>query len=989
LINLKKACLIFIALIFGFCAVTFAQNPYIRHYTTLNGLPTNTIYQIYQDSQKFLWFASDAGIIKFDGINYTSYRKKDGLSSNDVVRIKEDFKGRIWIFNYNGFVNYIYNGKIFNGNNEPFLNSLIGKGFILDFFIDSNQTINFYNYQREIFSLDTNNKISHTLLLKNIAIKLGLINKDYDRVRVIYLSKSSEDEWVIWANAGAYSQNILNGKVSTVDSGFNCYAVFPSRDNSLYANTYYNGVVKVTGNLQKNKIPFPFDIQIKTIIEDSEGYLWISALDGGVYCLKNSKVVKHFNIKDALGLMQDHEQNIWISTQSDGIYVINHDILEQNHFDRTNFDSYGVNKLCDALGIGIWCTNSKTAFLLKNGLINKLPAPKELQPINIIYQFKDQTLLLGSISYLIGIFEDIKLNAASKQLGYDKSIIFPITTKKVVTDRQGKTAAFFDQNRVLFTSTSNPSFNIKFNQISERINNAYYNAENKFVINAKKNYLFTNNKLEPYPELSRFDGTLISDHLFLDDSTELFNIDGDSLFILNNHRFYNLTDAFDIPFNSQITRLLYKDSTLYLATLRDIFICHNPMNLISGKPIHLEPLNISFNTINDILIQKDTLYIASDDGLTAIAEKSVTNTIQPPPIPYLKSIILNDQLYSLPNQGLNLEGKNNIKLSFSCISYSVSPVIYSYQLEGAETKWTTGSGNEFNLIYQNLPKGNYTLKLKARKLNSGWSKPLELSITIKPTLVEYPAFWGFIAFIASGLIFLIISLIRIEKRKRVEVDHQLIVMEQKALQSMMNPHFIFNSLGSIQNYLLKNKGSDAVIYLSQFARLIRQNLNAINTPMIYLEEEVDRLRNYIELEKKRLENKFEYSIEVDKILEEDGVYIPSMIIQPIVENSIWHGIATMEEAGTVKISLQAYQSKSLRIIVEDNGIGMNASKEYAVKSSQNHHLGMQIIQKRLALLSKKYKTETRINYSEYSPGHKYPGTIVEIIMPFIYTIDDI
>jgi LytS/YehU family sensor histidine kinase len=316
-------------------------------------------------------------------------------------------------------------------------------------------------------------------------------------------------------------------------------------------------------------------------------------------------------------------------------------------------------------------------------------------------------------------------------------------------------------------------------------------------------------------------------------------------------------------------------------------------------------------------------------------------------------------------------------------------VIYSYQLEGAETKWTTGSGKDFNLIYQNLPKGNYILKLKARKLNSGWSKPFELAITIKPTLVEYPAFWGFISFITFGLIFLIISLIRIEKRKRVEVDHQLIVMEQKALQSMMNPHFIFNSLGSIQNYLLKNKGSDAVIYLSQFARLIRQNLNAINTPMIYLEEEVDRLRNYIELEKKRLENKFEYSIEVDKILEEDGVYIPSMIIQPIVENSIWHGIATMEEAGTVKISLQAYQSKSLRIIVEDNGIGMNASKEYAVKSSQNHHLGMQIIQKRLALLSKKYKTETRINYSEYSPGHKYPGTIVEIIMPFIYTIDDI
>ena len=118
---------LFITYFLGFCADTFAQNPYIRHYTTLDGLPTNTIYKIYQDRQKFLWFTSDAGVVKYDGSNFTSYRKKDGLSSNDVVRIKEDSKGRIWLFNYNASVNYIYNNKVFNGNNAPFLKSLMGK----------------------------------------------------------------------------------------------------------------------------------------------------------------------------------------------------------------------------------------------------------------------------------------------------------------------------------------------------------------------------------------------------------------------------------------------------------------------------------------------------------------------------------------------------------------------------------------------------------------------------------------------------------------------------------------------------------------------------------------------------------------------------------------------------------------------------------------------------------------------------------------------
>jgi len=708
-----------------------------------------------------------------------------------------------------------------------------------------------------------------------------------------------------------------------------------------------------------------------------------------VYGIKNNKIVRHFDIKDALGLLQDHEQNIWVSTQSDGIYVINHDLLEQNHFDRTNFDNYGVNQLCDFPGIGIWCTNTKSAFLLKNDAFYNLPVPEVIQPVNILYQFKDLTLLLGSISNGLCTFENITFKAHSKNLGYGKRKIHLITIKKTIDDRSGQVTAMFDQNRVFFLSSVKPSMNSGSKQISERINNAFYNADNEFVINAKRNYLYRNNKLEPYPELSRFNGTVISDHQVMDDSAELLNIDGDSLYIMKNQRFYNLTKAFDTPVDRQINKFLYEDSTLYLATLKDIFVCHNPKQILSGIPLHIEPLNISFNNINDILIHSDTLYIASDDGLTVIAEASISQSFAPPPIPYLRSITVNDKIYSSPDYELKLTGKNKIQLSFGCISYSSSPVIYSYTLEGSEKKWTIASGSMINLVYQNLPKGIYHFKLRVRKSNSDWSKPLELAVTIKPTLVEYPLFWAFVALLAAGIIFLIISLIRIEKMKRVEVDHQLIVMEQKALQSMMNPHFIFNSLGSIQNYLLKNKGSEAVIYLSQFARLIRQNLNAINTPMIILEEEVDRLRNYIELEKKRLENKFDYSIEIDKTLEEDGVFIPSMIIQPIVENAIWHGIATLEEMGIIKISFQVNKSKSLKIIIEDNGIGMNKSKEYSVKSAQHQHLGMQIIQKRLDLLSKKYKTETSINYSECAPGHKNPGTIVEIIMPFIYTIDDL
>lgn len=981
----------FLTLIPGIFAVAFAQNPYIRHYTTSNGLPTNTIYQIYQDSQKFLWFTSDAGVVKYDGSDFTSYRKKDGLSSNDVVRIKEDYKGRIWFFNYNASANFYYNNQIYNSSNAPFLNSLVGKGFILDFFTDSRKRIHFYNWQGDVFMLDANNKVSQDLLFKNPSLLSPSIAKNLNLKKVVNLGINESDEWVMWTSGGIYRQDILQkNSPAIIDSSLKCMAVFPAMNDTYYLTTYTNEIIKISGKFQKQKIPFHQSIsKIKTIFEDSSGFLWIAAYDQGVFCLKSNKIVRHFDMKDALGLLQDHEQNIWVSTQSNGIYVINHDLLEQDHFDRANFDNYGVNQLCDFPGTGIWCTNTKSAFLLKNNTFYKLSAPLQLQPVNILYQFKDLSLLLGSISNGLCIYKNLTLNDKTKEVNYSAKNIQFIKTKKIFDDRSGNVVAMINQDVIRFFDPQKHSFGLALNQITERINNAFYNLDNELVINAKKNYLYRNNKLETYPQLSRFNGTIISDHLIMDNSSELFNIDGDSLYILNKNRFYNLTRAFDSPVDKQINKILFSDSSLYLATLNDVFVCHNPNQIISGKPLHIEPLNISFNNINDILIHDDTLFIASDDGLTVIAEASIYQGFVMPPRPYLRSITVNDKIYALTEQELKLTGKNKIQLSFGCISYSASPVIYSYMLEGSENEWTVGTGSRVDLVYQNLAKGNYTFKLRVRKSNSDWSKPLELAVTIKPTLVEYPAFWAIVVLLASGLIFLIISLVRIEKMKKVEVDHQLIVMEQKALQSMMNPHFIFNSLGSIQNYLLKNKGNEAVIYLSQFASLIRQNLNAVNTPMIILEEETDRLRNYIELEKKRLENKFEYSIEIDSALEEESIFIPSMIIQPIVENSIWHGIAALKEIGTIRIRFQSFNSKSLKVVIQDNGIGMDRSQEYTAKSTQHTHLGMQIIRKRLDLLSKKYKTETSITYSEHLPDQKHPGTAVEIIMPFIYSFDDL
>jgi len=991
-INLKKVLNPFIFILLGFCANTYAQNPFIRHYTTLDGLPTNTIYQIYQDSHKFLWFTSEAGVIKFDGTNFKSYRKKDGLSSNDVVRIKEDPRGRLWFFNYNGSVNYIYKNKIYNGKNSPFLNSLMSKGFFFDFFTDKNQTLYFYNWQRELFSLDKNNSVSKEILLEKLNIKLPIVGTDYKRIKSLYVTKNSKDKWTIWTNVGIFIEDIPTKKIFYVDSDASCLKIFPAGHNSTYyIHMRDNNITKVTNRFFKEIIHYPGnERKIMNIMEDSDGYLWIAAYDEGVYCFKrNNKVLLHLNIKNALGLFQDHEKNIWVSSESNGIYLINHDMMTQKHYDRSNFDDCGVHLLSDFPGTGVWCTNTKSVFLLHNESFFRLSVPEELQPINLLHYLRNQNLFLGMKSTRACGYSEMKLVSNSKSIQYERKKKYPdLQAKKIFNDHTGVYTVLFEQDRILVTDAGLPTTTHGYKCVGERINNAFYDTGNQLIINARKNYLFKNDKLIPYPELSRFDGTVITDHLVLNDNVELYSIDGDSLYLLKNHKFYNLTEAFNTPIALPIEKILYDDTTLYVSTLKDIFVCHNPLNAISGNPVQLEPLNIGFNNINDILIHNDSLYIASDDGLTIISEASITKSNALPPIPYTQSVMVNDEEYNLSGEGIKLTGKNKIQLTFGCISFFSSSLFYSYLLEGAENKWTVGTGHEMKLMYQNLPRGHYIFKIRVRKSNSDWSKPLEIPIIIKPTLLENPIFWAIVCLVAAGIITLILVTIRARKMKKVEVDHQLIVMEQKALQSMMNPHFIFNSLGSIQNYLLTNKGTEAIIYLSNFARLIRQNLNAINTPMILLEEEIDRLNNYLNLEKQRLENKFDYHIEIDDSIEDDQVYIPSMMIQPFAENSIWHGIATLEEKGVISICFYANNEKSMRIIIEDNGIGMKKAQEYSVRGSHHQQLGMQIIRKRLDLLSKKYHTETKIAYSDCHTGLDNPGTRIEIIIPILNSTAD-
>lgn len=989
MIDLRRETIIILVLLLISCKSLFAQNPYIQKYTVSDGLPSNTVYTIFQDSKKFMWFATDAGVARFDGNSFTYFRKQDGLSGNDVFDVHEDSFGRIWFFHINTSLNFYFENVIHNEKNTPYLDSLKGGSFSRKMYEDSGKNIYFYdNSDRIIYALSPKNRVTR-YQMPSLMTKSDLNEKMFEGMGIRHLERNAEGEFTFLTRSGVLKTNSLVGIPKIVSEQYHYQEVLKSSDDKLYALVRKHGnpkfvMIKLTGDWNlKNLKPLPETGSefISSILEDKNGILWISTYDKGIFCFKGDSLIYHLNFKNAITLHQDHEDNIWICSLKEGVIKINPKIIGHRHFDNEMFKNNGVTSLCKRTGTGIWLTDGRMVYMLANNLLHKLDFQNKENSFNEILEVGNNNLLVGETSKYFYALEEVNFDARGEKIVYKKINLSPIRMKKIIYSPERNEVSSYNQFTTYIMDPVKLFREIKSCNITERIYNTYYDREKELILNAKNLYSYKQGFPVISEELKFLHSKLITDHLNLNDSTELFNIEGDSLYIYNGKKFINLSEAFDQPDHLTIKHFFYQDSVLYIASPKKLFVCKNPLNVLNGKTVQLQMTNIGFRSINDILVNDNHLFVASDDGLTSIPLTDIQKDNITPPIPYILSVKVNDIEKPIKNNQIKYTGSKRLDISFTGINYSISPIIYSYKLEGADSSWTISRVND--IAIQNLPNGNYKFKLRTKRLTSDWSTPVEVEIVVLATVWEHPLFYFVIGLFLIGIVFLMILQQKNMQLKQQEVTHQMIVLEQKSLQAMMNPHFIFNSLGSIQNYMLNNKSYEAGIYLSQFARLIRQNLNAIDTSMINLQEEVNRVKNYLDLEKLRLGDKFDYAISISEAIDSEEVFIPSMIIQPFVENAIWHGITNLEDKGSVFITFELHIKNSLRIIVEDSGIGVENSAKYNIRQESHLNLGMTIIRKRLKLLSKKYGVETGITISEYSPGSVNPGTKVVIITPFV------
>ncbi len=221
------------------------------------------------------------------------------------------------------------------------------------------------------------------------------------------------------------------------------------------------------------------------------------------------------------------------------------------------------------------------------------------------------------------------------------------------------------------------------------------------------------------------------------------------------------------------------------------------------------------------------------------------------------------------------------------------------------------------------------------------------------------------------------------KKNNIEFQQQATELEMQALRAQMNPHFIFNCLSSINRFILINKTEEASDYLTKFSRLIRMALNNSEKSMITLESELEALRLYLDLERLRFKNAFDYSITFVNTIDINTVFIPPMLIQPFAENAIWHGLMHKKGIGSLEIQLSA-GNKTLTCVIVDNGVGRNMAASFKSRSAEkNKSMGVDITAGRLALLNKS-KNETAIFNIEdlMNDEGKGCGTKIVLTMPY-------
>ncbi len=907
-----------------------------------HGLPLSNTHRVFSDDLGYVWIENKEGLSRFDGVDFKVLDWNDIPSVSNIDSLQQVILGR------NNKIYGIRDSELFFWQSPcPIYRTkkiiTVSNGIFI-------HHTNVFD-ESELIFVSEGNCLNYHLNEKGFEIKpIGIQGNLPSEKQLLHFSivPFSDEEIIV----NIPHQKLLRSKKGDNLLNFNAYTfniipdsecIFSSKENESIGFIRNDSII-IQNNSSIKKIAVPKELEKIIFLESSSNSIFFgNSKQLFLYDLISKKTIfinPELHLTSSINHIGiDKENNLWISSEKNGIYcVFPNRSTEQGLLGKST-----IHHLFNTKSLGLLAASDEGLFIISSSW-GKFPLKEGQQP-QAFYINEDIKNNIIYISTNEGIYS-IKNGIPELCLPKEKNV------HSFLTDDKGYLS--FYRNKFLHSYLGCHSQPYSWPIPDYDIGSCLYQDHKKRIWLGTEKGLLVYDKNTPIPKKINTKNGL--PHSKINDITqdEKKNIwigtDGGLAKIFG--------DSFDVKIFKNLPSLKCRkiiaaeNEKLWVADPNGIFV-FDPFQNENSERVHFP--QIQTNTM--FLDETKKLWVGTNQGLFMHDPERPHIEDNPPALAW-RHILLNDKkINPTENPDLNFDGKLNIGYT-SIVFKDAHLISYQYRLNSG-VPWQNTKNRE--IIFSNLQPGKYNLQIRARKPSSEWSTPLEFPFC---SLAPWWKTWTFIIFSTLGLLsilFLTLYIIRSREKRKIETNKRFAELELKALQAQMNPHFIFNTLNAIQHSILKENTKKANESLNSFASLMRLFLESSKSKYIPLSDEIRMLNHYCELTRFCYEEQFDFSIKIDPEIDEDDTEIPSMLLQPYVENAIRHGLLPKKEKGSLDISFSLENDKLFCRIL-DNGVGRAAAKKIKNKSNQIHKsAGMSITNERADILNEIYASEIDIN----------------------------
>lgn len=956
-----------------------------KNYTPSDGLPSSETYQVLRDAKNYMWFATDHGVTRFNGYEFETFN----LADNSIMGLYEDARKRVWAYTFSGRLFFYENGTFEDYQWNDKLVTAIKPGVIQGMYVDSLETVHLSSSGPYYVSITKDGYLKKGNALSPFA-KFEAVEVSRSEFFVKTLAYPEMLQSLVYVkNKGATEFVIIsNGRKITLSiphliqyEGCGLKSLSDGR-MVLFSKDSYT-IIKPDNNYDYVKTTYTVDD-----VEEVDDKLFLATEKGLLVLNKEGDLIeKYLEGLHITSIKTDYEGGIWFTTLTNGVYYLNH--FRIKHLaDQEKIIDNRINliyKLTDEsilAGVhGNEVIRFKPSFFFKR---TKL----ELKDIMAFYEVSPSIILVGGP---IGWYNS-SLWKESK----------PASDKPVTYLQIPNNANFVTRDSTLYSGLATSVYEYKIGDFKNPLN--YFSLKEVFrtskmfvenngtvlVGNQFGLWKYKDGFLKQYDSSKKILSSRITDIAYYQKNILCLATRGNGLLLLLKDSIYQLKSS-DGLVSDNIRNIFIDGNNIWLASNNGISIV--TINSLETFDYDLRNLTVQdgllSNEINSMIGYGEAVVVASNNGVSFISKEAVNSKLGTDLVFYVKSVAVNNKSLDVSAlSGLSYRNRS-VRVSYEALNYSgIGKNNYRYRLPGYDSNWVYTNSREIQ--FNPMPYGNFKLEIQAKREHDAWNNARS---TILLDVICTPPFWATTWFwlgAFSLFIFFVILLfrkrindLRLRQKQQEELNQKINDTEQMALKAQMNPHFIFNSLNSIQQYVIDRDVKGANKFITGFSKLIRQTLEFSSKETITLEEEISYLTTYLELEKARMESGFLFTVTVKTDHPVSQLEIPPLLLQPYVENALRHGIRFLKEVDGV-ISLSFIESSGLlECIVEDNGVGRKRALELkAVNPIEYQSRGMSLTAERIALLNegRERKIEVIIEDMEAADG-KATGTRVKVLFP--------